>query len=554
MTASPFEWPALQPTAQGVPPPAASLVYERAVWGKVHGASSDFRWIARSAGFSRFDQALERQLSVGVEDEPHRAVFWRALPDACCAVGIYPSRSTDAVGRGGSLIEKQILAWPRADDLPAALGALLLLPHVATLTDDVWWPRRSDQPWSERDFSLPIEAADHRSLTASEEHLAKAIERGVEQLEEAGLAASLPALYAQLLSGREPAWLSDLERPLPPEAVAALLLPLPRSRADRLSIAGWVPSSRVDHDHLAGRWQILVEPAGRSFVPEDESPVDTSEAARFLAQALLAGDPSLAAFVIRNNESFAAAEEAALTAVAERPPERPAGADAPTHRAAPPDVAAPVGREAPAGHRAPAGRAAPAGTWDPFGDHPMRPGVALPLEEPGPQAAWVLRALHAFARNSDRRWLTPGALTREHYCDPLRSGSPGADLLLSWIQGVATYQPVYADADQWVVKVDLLRAAALALVPASPTLEAAGKLASGAVPPLLFGGILEPRQRDQFAVFEDDLPRLLDESLDCTSDSLREEVKRWLKEWRHHSGERKLRDLVTQMLGRFRSG
>ncbi len=552
MTASPFDWPALQ-SLPGQPSAAASLVYERAVWGKVHGARTDFRWIARSEGFGRFDQALERQLSVGVEDEPHRATFWRALPAAYLAVGIYPSRSIDAAGRGGSLIEKQILAWPRSDTDPAVLGALLLLPHVSTLIDDIWWPQRSDERWTEPDFALSLEASDHPSLEAPEERLQAAIELGVKQLEKAGLEDSLPALYAQLLSGREPAWLTGLERPLPPEAVAALLLPLPRRLADRLSIAGWVPSSRIDRDQLAGRWQVLVEPADRSFVPEDQSPAETSEGARFLGQALLTGDPSLAAFVINNNEPFAAAEAAALTAVAERPAERPAGVAASTRRAAPPDVAAPAGREAlgvaaPAGHRAPAGRAAPAGTWDPFADRPMRPGVELPLEEPQPDAAWVLRALHAFARNPDRRRLTPGALTREHYCDPLRPGSPGADLLLSWIQGVETYQPVYADADQWAVKVDLLRAAALALVPASSTVEAVGKLASGAVPPLLFGGILEPRQRDGFAAYGTDLPRLIEDSLNCTSDAPREEVKRWLKEWRHHSGERKLRDLVTQQL------
>ncbi|MEE8525310.1 MAG: hypothetical protein V3T72_15345 [Thermoanaerobaculia bacterium] len=513
MSTSPFDWPALRS-----PVPEAPLAYERAVWGKVHGARSDFRWIAASAGFDR-SSSLERQLTAGVEDRPHRATFWRALPETYLSVGLYPSRSTDAAGRGGSLIEKQILAWRPSADLPAAFGALLLLPHVAELNDEVWWSRRSDSRWSEDDFALSLDASDHQPLAADGDRLRAAIERGIEALRAAVPETALVSFYAQLLAGREPAWLRGLERPLAPEALAVLLLPLPRSRADRLSIAGWIPSSRVDLDQLAKRWQVLVEPADRKLAPDDPEISETSEDGWALAQALLDGEPSLALPVVEKHELALDAE--------------------------PPRSVVVWSVEGKSGVEDPK----PAPAWDPFGGGPMRPGVELPLSAPAPESPTVLRKLHAFARAADRRWLTPRDLAVNGACRPLRADDPAAGVLLEWVRQVEDHRPVYAHPEQWAVKVDLLRAAAIALIPDPSTLEDVGRMMSGRVPPLLFGGLIEPRLRDGFAAFGGEpLSRLIDESLRCDDERLRGEVVDWLGKWRGSMDRRWVRSLLALKL------
>src|SRR5579864_2137562 len=224
-----LSWPAL------VPPPLlpVTLEYERAVWGKVHGESSDFRWIARSGGFDRSLAQLQGQLTFGVEDRPAVAQLWLG-GSRCLAVGLYPSRAVFSSGRRDSL-EKQVLAWHRMPDLPAAMGALVLLPHVGALGDEVWWGREANEDWLDEAFSLPIGADQHQPLGVGEPELAVAIGRGVEALQ-AVPEAALAALYGHILSGRRPALLPGLDQPLPPAALAALLLPLPRGIADQLSL------------------------------------------------------------------------------------------------------------------------------------------------------------------------------------------------------------------------------------------------------------------------------------------------------------------------------
>lgn len=279
---SPWHWPALD---LGHLPPPERLAAERAIWGKVHGAASDFRWIARSPGIDPQTRRLERELFLGSEDAPARATSWRALDEACCAVACYPSRAVDAALRSGFL-EKQVLVW-RPEGAPAAVGALALLPQVAVGDDSAWWGASGDPGWDRPGFCLDLDAP---APVVAARDLAAAIERGRAAIRETVEEGALAGLYSSLLAGRRPAFLSGLERPLPPEALAALLLPLPREIADRLSIAGWVVSLRLDPETLPRLWNVLVcnrIPAVFRAAPASER----SERGRVAARALLEGDP-----------------------------------------------------------------------------------------------------------------------------------------------------------------------------------------------------------------------------------------------------------------------
>ena len=128
----PFRWPALAGAAAFT---GTELACEIGIWGKVHRQASDYRWIARSDGFGGPLADINRRLRIGGEDRAVRATAWRAPWEPAgqdwFAVGTYPSRATDAWGRG-AVLEKQVWHWRRpTPSLPPALAALALLPAVA---------------------------------------------------------------------------------------------------------------------------------------------------------------------------------------------------------------------------------------------------------------------------------------------------------------------------------------------------------------------------------------------------------------------------------------
>lgn len=306
-------WPALEGWTVGAAP--AGLRTERAVWGKVQGIGAGFRWIARSAGFGSEAPDLERRLRAGREDRPLRACAWRALPERSLAVVIYPSRARDAAGRGGFL-ERQVLEWRPLPGIPPALAALVLLPAAAGLDDAIWWGRQSVGPWEDPAFALPIAPADCPALDLDPERIASALERGIAELTGRVGPERLRDLYADLLAGIRPALLAGLDAPLGPEALAALLLPLPSALAGRLSLLGGLPGTRLEPADLADNWDLAVGEGLRSDSPlaTRHSSLDPAER---LAAALLERDPGRlrapaarpprsAAALLAEIESFAA--------------------------------------------------------------------------------------------------------------------------------------------------------------------------------------------------------------------------------------------------------
>lgn len=279
-------WPALI----SEPLQIEHLPYSRGVWGKVHGASSDFRWIALSDQFDLQNNQLERQLNLGSEDKPRTAVFWRSLQNSYYAVASYPSRASDAAGRSGFL-EKQVIEWKKEQslDMPAVVLALFLLPQAKKFDDTIWWDSRGNPQWSQGNFSLPI--ADCTPVPYSETLLSEAIENGINHLKTLFNEAALIQFYKQLLAGQRPVYLSGAQTPFSPEALAALLLPLKRELADKLSLAGWVPSSRFDK--IGECWDCIVLPDNPPHKAQAIVDNEIENEAEKMVQAIFANDPSL---------------------------------------------------------------------------------------------------------------------------------------------------------------------------------------------------------------------------------------------------------------------
>ncbi|MEM8934410.1 MAG: hypothetical protein AAGE94_24665 [Acidobacteriota bacterium] len=227
------------------------------VWGKVDGAASDYRWIASSSGLPIRDSDLLGALAVGAEDRPARCFFWRVLDaERAVAIAAYPSRAIDAAGRGGA-VERRVLLWRRSPGEDRAVGAFALLAEVerrtasdasalvATASLDAW-----ARP--EHRIALPSPTLDPRA-----ERIEALIGQGRRALREAVDETTLEGFYHRLLIGQRPASL-EAQRPLPALALAALLWPLPDALADVVSLAGWIPSSRIAARSLVGVWDGVV--------------------------------------------------------------------------------------------------------------------------------------------------------------------------------------------------------------------------------------------------------------------------------------------------------
>jgi hypothetical protein len=254
------------------------LVAERGIWGKAHGAASDYRWIAASEGIPA--GGFGRQLYLGAEDLAESCFLWRALGDGrFLAIAVRPSSATDAAGRSGFL-ERHVLLLQSSSE---AETVLLALAAAAALAD---WPRlppSSPEEWRTPDFRQPLAPLRLRCGPAKLQQLA---EEGCRELVVLVSHPALAAAYGRLLEGARPAFLTVPSLPAP--AVAALLLPLSAGSAAKLSIAGGLPSSRYVKEELGQAWDLVV---GATAPPERPPAGDSRSAAR-LAEALLAATPA----------------------------------------------------------------------------------------------------------------------------------------------------------------------------------------------------------------------------------------------------------------------
>lgn len=283
-------WPALDLNGRELP---VRLTYERGIWGKAHGAATDFRWLATTHALAAPARQIELELPLGAADVADKpATLWRTIGDTSYAVSFYPSRAMDAAGRSGFL-EQQILEWKRPAEVPATLGALLLLPAAAELDSSEWSTQRTEVPWSNEDeqaILLPVSAPISVAVASIERAAAK----GLRALRAATSEEALAELYAALLAGGRAVSLRDLSEPLSPAALAALLLPLPREIADRLSVAAWLPSTWLSDSgaqDLRRCWDVVL--GGATALPRGPFPPPTAEQldqARSMASEVFAGN------------------------------------------------------------------------------------------------------------------------------------------------------------------------------------------------------------------------------------------------------------------------
>jgi len=281
------DWPAL---AGWHGHPLTPLRCERAVWGKEPGSGAGPHWLATSAGFGGSAEGIERSLELGGEEVPWVTLVWRSSGSLHYAVHCYPSRAQAGAGPG---LEKQLLEWRRPQDLPAALGALVLLPQAERLDDRIWWGKSGDDGDFADGFHLALAPDETTEIPFDEIDLQTTILAGCRELAEATDPLSLAALYARLLAGAKGIALPGLKCPLSGAALAALLLPLPRERADRLGMVAWLPSRRLRPGQTLHPWDLILggEPSGLESGPAAAADETQVLAAERMAAAVLAGDP-----------------------------------------------------------------------------------------------------------------------------------------------------------------------------------------------------------------------------------------------------------------------
>jgi 5S rRNA maturation endonuclease (ribonuclease M5) len=280
-------WPALAGLPNQLP---ARLLCERGVLGKTPGSPADFSWIAASEGFSGLTTNLARHLALGNEDVHRDSVLlWRSDGRRYQAVRCYPAQAPDA--RGRSFLEKQVLEWERPDELPATLGALVLLPLVATLGDAIW--RDRDELKGGGGWELAtLDGSDLPQPIVDAAALGRGIVSGLAELRRRFREEDLGDLYARLLAGQRGVFPPEPIEALPPAALAALMLPLPREIADRLSLVGWLPSTLVELSQLGQRWDLVLG-GDIDRYPRSSVEVEGEHAGRglALAEAVYRSDP-----------------------------------------------------------------------------------------------------------------------------------------------------------------------------------------------------------------------------------------------------------------------
>ncbi len=514
----PLRWPALSGAASLL---GEVLRCEIGIWGKVHRQASDYRWIARSSGFAGQAPDLHRRLRIGSEDRAVRATAWRAPwePEGqdYFAIGTYASRAVDAAQRAG-VLEKQVLHWHRPSaEVPAALAAVLLLPAVAHADDRSWWDRVGEGDWQRPDYALPLGADACPCLRIARADLEAAVAAGIDTLLGALDQPSLAALYAGLLAGVRPVMLRGQASPLPPAALAALLLPLTAEQAGRLSLSAWVPAMLIDPPDLAYNWDLVATgPSGA--VPEVAA--EFAQQGAVLAQALVNRDPG---------------------SLGSGPPGRVHTGSAAAFQPPNPGLRHPA--------QPPRPRGTPIDSADRGGySRRMQLALTAAVESPG------LRYLYHFAdrialRRLDLSLLAADLIEAGGQPLPVPGEDPAGHPLIGWIQTLRETLPAGVDALEWGIKIDQLRAAALFLLPHPHTLALVGLPDNPRVPALLCALAADPAAAEALAAHgEAALRRMIEHSLACSDAPLVADIRAWVTDWLAGTGNTSLGYALRDLL------
>jgi hypothetical protein len=222
-------------------------------------------------------------LRVGDENRPAAMPIWRADRGNLTyyAAWVCPSAASDAATRK-DFVEKRVLEWRIAAGLPAAAVALVLLKEARNLGAAPYTVRDSrswDDPNHFEKLTAVTLAINGRMV---HDALTEALSYWRDQPSHL-----LARFFAGIRLDRLPSILAQWREPVPPEALAALLLPFPAPKANSISLAGWLPSARLD-DAGGTPWHGVVSP-GPAEAPDAASVEDEARAA-----ALAQGIPELA--------------------------------------------------------------------------------------------------------------------------------------------------------------------------------------------------------------------------------------------------------------------
>jgi hypothetical protein len=293
-------WPALAGYSVNL---ALPIVCERGIWG-IPPRSPDRQpfWIAATPQFRGRIMDLAQKLYLGSEDQPTSFVLWRSLGGTHHAVHCYPSHADSE----STAIEKQVLEWEREPDVPAAVGALALLPAVAAFDDSAWRGRVSEAGHATHS-AIELSDADRYRDESDAMGLTLAVRAACRALSAAVDENRLAAVYAGILAGQRAAGISGLARPLDAAALAALLLPLPRELADRFNMLAWLPSREFRVKKLQDGWDVILggQHEAGAFARGPEPDAEQLRLGARMAAAVLSEDPDL--LTVSRSEASSAA-------------------------------------------------------------------------------------------------------------------------------------------------------------------------------------------------------------------------------------------------------
>lgn len=273
-----------------------TLEYEHGYYGKANLARTDFRWLAQSKGF----QAKAADLNIGLENQieaEEDTFYWRSTDTHFFAIYGYRSNTVDASRREGAL-EKYILQVEKDKNLPTALIAFTLFSVFNTNVKHYWRNATEDSKWKDDPNFIKSLEPDSKVITITD--LENYIKNGIESLEQSiSKKQILTAFYIEFFSNH-PLAILDNKKSLSAYALASLLLPLEETNATHFSLAGWLPSSRVEIKQLKN-WQGIVCPLKQ--IERDITKFtdkDIQQKANRITSALLNQDPSKLSFEQEN--------------------------------------------------------------------------------------------------------------------------------------------------------------------------------------------------------------------------------------------------------------
>ena len=288
-----FSWPALSCYSGGI----RSLIFERAIFGKVSGQRSDYRWIGRTQAFMGHTWDIHRRLSIGSEDEPRKTTLWYSDKehDRCYAAFCYPSLARDANGRSGFL-EKQILEWRKDKLTSTAVAALVLLREIGSKDAYESIAHADDPRWEDPNFCLTLpETRKEYSKYDVESIIADGL-GALRRVEEDALVefyASLEHRHSHnsshIAPGTDSPAFLRIDGSLTPEGLAVLLLPIEENKLASMSIAGGLPVRRVDEIYLRSWTGIACQRDQVRDLPSLSLRLEETALAKMIVSSLRAG-------------------------------------------------------------------------------------------------------------------------------------------------------------------------------------------------------------------------------------------------------------------------